>query len=71
MRLLCTGIMINELLSTSTMAEDADKHKNNAHEVVSIRTMQMRVLSTRTMTEDYDKHKNNANDAAKHRNDSK
>ena len=41
------------------MAEDADKHNNNAHEVANIRTMQMRVLSTRTMAEDDDKHKNN------------
>ena len=59
--------MTNELLSTSTMAEDADKHKNNAHEFVSIRTMQMRVLSTRTMAEKGDKHKNNANEVAKHK----
>ena len=33
----------------STMAEDGDKHKNNANEL----------LSTRTMAEDDDKHKNN------------
>ena len=57
------------VLSTSTMTEDGDKHKNNANEVpkhknnanelLSTRTMQMRVLSTRTMAEDGDKHKNN------------
>ena len=59
------------VLSTSTMAEDADKHKHNAHEVVSTRTIQMRVLSTRTMAEDGDKHKNNANEVPKHKNDAK
>ena len=47
------------MLSTRTMAGDGDKQKNNANEVVSTRTMQMRVLSTRTMAEDDDKHKNN------------
>ena len=47
------------VLSTSTIAEDGDKHKNNANEFVSTRTMQMRVLCTRTMAEDDDKHKNN------------
>ena len=63
------------VLSTSTMAEDADNHKNNAHEVVSIRTMQMRVLSTRTMQmrllstttmpNEVATHNNNANEVAK------
>ena len=56
MRLLSTRTIQMRVLSTSTMAEDDDKHKNNA---LSTRTMQMRVLSTRTMAEDDDKHKNN------------
>ena len=47
------------VLSRSTIAEDSDKHKNNANDVANTRTMQMRVLRTRTMAEDGDKHKNN------------
>ena len=33
MRLLSTRTMQMRLLSTSTMAEDGDKHNNNANEV--------------------------------------
>ena len=46
------------VLSTSTMAEDGDKHKNNANEIPS----------TRTMTNEVAKHKNNPNESAKHKN---
>ena len=66
-------------VSTSTMAEDGDMHKDKANEVpkhqnyakmrlLSTRTMQMRELSTSTMAEDGDKHKNNANEVPKHTN---
>ena len=58
MRLLSTRTMQMRVLSTSTMAEDGDKHKNNANELLSTRIMQMRVLSTRTMAEEQ-WHKNN------------
>ena len=49
------------LLSTRTMAEDGDKHKNNANEGAN----------TRTMPNDVAKHKNNANETANHKNDAK
>ena len=45
------------VLSTRTMAEDGDKHKNNPNEVAIIRTMPNEVA----------KHKNNANESAKHK----
>ena len=60
------------VLSTRTMAEDDDKHKNNGtRTMISTRTMQMRLLSTRTMLNEVAKHKKNANEAAKHKNDAK
>ena len=46
------------MLSTSTMAKDGDKQKNNANEF----------LHTRTMPNEVAKHKNNANESAKHKN---
>ena len=49
------------LLSISTMA----------NELLSTRTMQMRVQTTSTMAEDGDNHKNNPNKVAKHKNDVK
>ena len=42
MRLLSTRTIQMRVLSKSTMAEDGDKHKNNANEVLSTRTMQKR-----------------------------
>ena len=48
-------------LTTRTMVEDDDKHKNKANEL----------LSTRTMPNEVAKHKNNVNEAAKHKNDAK
>ena len=59
MTLLSTRTSQMRMLSTSTMAEDGDKHKNNAMRLLSTRTTHMRVLSTRTMAENDDKHKNN------------
>ena len=53
------------------MAEEDDKHKNNANESLSARSMQMRLLSTRTMPNEFAKHTNNANEAAKEENDGK
>ena len=46
------------VLSTRTMAEDGDKHNNNANKLLSTRTMPNLVV----------KHKNNANVSAKHKN---
>ena len=43
------------------LTNNVTKHKNNANESAS----------TRTMTQDVDKHKNNATDAAKHKNNAK
>ena len=57
MRLLSTRTIQMRVLSTSTMAEDGDKHKNNA----------MRLLRTRTMSNEVAKHKNKTNESAKHK----
>ena len=38
MRLLSTRTMQIRVLSTSTIAEDGDKHNNNAHEVAKHKT---------------------------------
>ena len=46
------------VLSTSTMAEDGDKDKNNVNEVPKHKNNANEVA----------KHKNNANDSAKHKN---
>ena len=55
------------VLSTRTMIEDGDKHKNNENEAAKHRC-HMRLPSTRTMPNEVAKHKNNANENAKHKN---
>ena len=42
-----------------------------ANELLSTRTMQMRLLITITMPNDVAKHKNNTNETANHNNDAK
>ena len=60
------------VLSTRTMAEDDDKHKNNGtRTMISTRTMQMRLLSTRTIPNEVAKHKNSVNEVSKYENDGK
>ena len=54
--------------TTSTMAENGDKHNNNAREFGKHKNNAIRVLSTGTMAEDGDKHKNNINEVPKHKN---
>ena len=46
------------LISTRTMAEDDDKHKNKANEAAKHKTMPNELAN----------HKNNANESAKHKN---
>ena len=58
MRLLSTRTMQIRVLSTSTIAEDGDKHKK----------MKMKLLSTRKMLNEVVQNKNNANESAKHKN---
>ena len=55
------------------MAEDNDKHKNNANEAATPKQLQrqMSVLRTITLANEVDKHMNNANETAKHQNNCK
>ena len=46
------------MLSTRTMAEDGDKHKNYANEVAKHKKL-MRLLSKRTMVNEVAKHLHN------------
>ena len=58
MRLLSTRTIQMRVLSTLAMAEDGDKHKNNANKVPKHKNNANEVAM----------HKNNANESAKHKN---
>ena len=58
MRLLSTRTIQMRVPSTTTMAEDGDKHKNNENKVPKHKNNANEVA----------KHKNNANESAKHKN---
>ena len=59
------------VLRTRTIAEDGDKHKNNANEIVKHKTIQMRPLRKRTMANMVPKHKQNGKCVTKHNNTGK
>ena len=47
------------LLSTSKITNEVAKHKNNANELLSTRTMTNKLLSTKTLANDVANHMNN------------